>query len=97
MTDGTSTHAAHYTLREGLVEQLRRDLLGPGSADEILTQDPPITTYPIGVLFPRASDSESERVLQEDAAESEGLDDTPIMRRGRDIEEPLQDLSLIHI
>ncbi|MFC9200285.1 helicase-related protein [[Kitasatospora] papulosa] len=97
MTDGTSTHAAHYALREGLVEQLRRDLLGPGSADEILTQDPPITTYPIGVLFPRASDSESERVLQEDAAESDGLDDTPIMRRGRDIEEPLQDLPAAQI
>ncbi|MER7698468.1 helicase-related protein [Streptomyces sp. NPDC096095] len=97
MTDGTSTHAAHYALREGLVEQLRRDLLGPGSADEILTQDPPITTYPIGVLFPRASDPESERALQEDAAENEGLDDAPLVRRGRDAEDPLPDLGAAHV
>ncbi|WP_030087703.1 helicase-related protein [Streptomyces baarnensis] len=92
MTDGTSTHAAHYALREGLVEQLRRDLLGPGSADEVLTQDPPITTYPMGVLFPRASDPESGRALQEDAAENDGLDDAPLVRRGRDLEEPLPEL-----
>jgi hypothetical protein len=97
MTDGTSTHAAHYALREGLVEQLRKDLLGPGSADEVLTQDPPITTYPIGVLFPRASDPESERALQEDADESEGLDDAPLMRRGRDVEDPLPDLGTAHV
>lgn len=97
MTDGTSTHAAHYALREGLVEQLRRDLLGPGSADEVLTQDPPITTYPIGVLFPRASDPESGRALQEDAAENDGLDDAPLVRRGRDIEDPLPELGTAHI
>ncbi|MFE7001932.1 helicase-related protein [Streptomyces griseus] len=97
MTDDTSVHAAHYTLREGLVEQLRKDLLGPRSADEILTQDPPITTYPIGVLFPRASDAESEQVLREDAAENEGLDDAPIPRRGRDIEDPLPDLGAAQV
>ncbi|MFJ7412064.1 helicase-related protein [Streptomyces sp. NPDC098077] len=97
MTDGTGTHAAHYALREGLVEQLRRDLLGPGSADEILTQDPPITTYPIGVLFPRASDAESEQALQEDAAENEGLDDAPIPQRGRDVEDPLPDLGAAQV
>ncbi|MFJ6851421.1 helicase-related protein [Streptomyces sp. NPDC091271] len=97
MTDGTSTHAAHYALREGLVEQLRKDLLGPGAADEVLTQDPPITTYPIGVLFPRASDPESERALQEDADENEGLDDAPLMRRGRDAEDPLPDLGTAHV
>ncbi|MCX4709074.1 helicase-related protein [Streptomyces fimicarius] len=97
MTDGTSTHAAHYALREGLVEQLRRDLLGPGSADEVLTQDPPITTYPMGVLFPRASDPESGRALQEDAAENDGLDDAPLVRRGRDIEEPLPELGTAEV
>ncbi|MFJ4961400.1 helicase-related protein [Streptomyces sp. NPDC088729] len=97
MTQDRGVHAAHYALREGLVEQLRKDLLGPASADEILTQDPPITTYPIGVLFPRSSDPESERVLQEDAAENEGLDDAPLVRRGRDVEEPQLDLGAAQV
>ncbi|MEU0378141.1 helicase-related protein [Streptomyces cyaneofuscatus] len=97
MTDDTSVHAAHYALREGLVEQLRKDLLGPRSADEILTQDPPITTYPIGVLFPRAADRESERVLAEDAAENDGLDDAPLVRRGRDVEDALPNLGTAHV
>ncbi|MFF3097966.1 helicase-related protein [Streptomyces cyaneofuscatus] len=97
MTEDTSVHAAHYALREELVAQLRRDLLGPGSADEILTQDPPITAYPIGVLFPQPSDHESERLLGEDAAENEGLDAPPLVRRGRDIEEALPDLGAAHV
>lgn len=97
MTDGTTTHTAHYALREDLVRQLRRDLLGPGSVDEVLTQDPPITTYPIGVLFPGAADPESERALREDAAENDGLDDAPLVRKGRDIEEPLPDLGAAHV
>lgn len=97
MTDDTGVHSAHYTIREGLVEQLRRDLLGPRSADEILTQDPPITTYPVGVLFPRAADPESEQVLAEDAAEFEGLDDTPLIRRGRDVEDAPPDLGTAHV
>ncbi|MFJ7192388.1 helicase-related protein [Streptomyces bacillaris] len=92
MTDDTDVHSAHYAFREELVEQLRTDLLGPRSADEILTQDPPITTYPIGVLFPRAADRASERMRAEDASEYDGLDDTPLVRRGRDIEEVLPDL-----
>ncbi|MFI8435892.1 helicase-related protein [Streptomyces sp. NPDC079020] len=97
MTDETNPHSAHYELRDGLVEQLRRDLLGPGSPDEVLTQDPPITTYPIGVLFPRASDDDAERALGEDAAENEGLDDVPLARRGRDIEESAPDLGVAHV
>ncbi|WP_411079290.1 helicase-related protein [Streptomyces sp. cmx-18-6] len=97
MTDDTSVHAAHYALREGLVTQLREDLLGPRSPDEILTQDPPITAYPMGVLFPRASDAESERALAQDAAENEGLDDVPLARRGRDVEDPLPDLGAAHV
>ncbi|MFF2716656.1 helicase-related protein [Streptomyces sp. NPDC058011] len=97
MTDDTSAHSAHYALRDGLVEQLRKDLLGPRTADEILTQDPPITTYPIGVLFPRASDRESERVLAEDAAENDGLDDAPLVRRGRDVEDALPELGTAHV
>ncbi|MEV6307617.1 helicase-related protein [Streptomyces sp. NPDC051840] len=92
MSDVSNPHAGHYAVRAELVDQLRRDLMGPGAPDEILTQDPPITTYPIGVLFPRPTDSAAEQVLQEDASESDGLDEAPVVRRGRDVEEPMPDL-----
>ncbi|MEU6678311.1 helicase-related protein [Streptomyces sp. NPDC046925] len=88
-----SDHAAHYTVRDGLVAQLRRDLLGPGSDDEVLSQDPPITAYPIGVLFPRAADSPAEQELAADIAENAGLDETPMLRR-RDIDEPTPDVGI---
>ncbi|WP_406096614.1 helicase-related protein [Streptomyces sp. NBC_01013] len=92
MTDAPNPHATHYAAREELVDQLRRDLMGPGAADEILTQDPPITAYPIGVLFPRPSDKEAERALEDDEAETEGLDDVPLVRGRKDIEEAVPDL-----
>ncbi|MGW4228764.1 helicase-related protein [Streptomyces sp. NPDC004980] len=91
MMDESNPHAAHYAVRKELVDQLRRDLLGPGALDEILTQDPPITTYPIGVLFPRPSSDEAEQALDDDAAENEGLDDAPLVRGRRDIEEAAPD------
>lgn len=78
-------------MREGLVEELRRDLLGPGEPDEILTQDPPITTYPIGVLFPRPTDEAAENELWAATAENDGLDDSPVLRGGRDIEDTTPD------
>ncbi|WP_405751482.1 helicase C-terminal domain-containing protein [Streptomyces sp. NBC_01411] len=92
MKNEASTHAAHYAVREGLVAQLRRDLLGPGAPDEILTQDPPMTTYPIGVLFPRPRDDRACEELDADTAEDEGLDDTPVLRGSRDIEDALPDV-----
>ncbi|WNI24587.1 helicase-related protein [Streptomyces sp. ITFR-16] len=94
MSDATNPHAAHYAVREGLVDQLRRDLLGPGAPDEVLTQDPPITTYPIGVLFPRPSNEDAELALDEDAAENEGLDDAPLLRGRGDIEEAVPDFGV---
>ncbi|MGC8920730.1 helicase-related protein [Streptomyces sp. PG2] len=93
MTDVENKHAAHYAARESLVEQLRKDLLGPGAPDEILTQDPPITTYPIGVLFPRGTDPVAERELADEAAEADGLDDTPVLAR-RDIEDAGSELGV---
>ncbi|WP_328721474.1 helicase-related protein [Streptomyces sp. NBC_00247] len=87
MTDRTGEHAAHYRVRDGLVAQLRRDLLGPGAPDEVLTQDPPMTTYPIGVLFPRPSDTAAAKALEGDAAENDGLDDSPVVRRGKEVED----------
>ncbi|QIQ04650.1 helicase-related protein [Streptomyces liangshanensis] len=91
MTTGPGPHSAHYAMREGLVEELRRDLLGPGEPDEILTQDPPITTYPIGVLFPRPTDEAAENELWAATAENDGLDDSPVLRGGRDIEDTTPD------
>ncbi|WEH41646.1 helicase-related protein [Streptomyces sp. AM 2-1-1] len=93
MTDRTGGHAAHYRVRDGLVAQLRRDLLGPGSPDEVLTQDPPMTTYPIGVLFPRPSGPAAAKALEGDAAENDGLDDTPVVRRGKDVEDGVPEAS----
>ncbi|HEY9326891.1 MAG TPA: helicase-related protein [Streptomyces sp.] len=91
MKDESNPHAAHYVARQGLVDQLRRDLLGPGSPDEVLKQDPPITAYPIGVLFPRPVDEKAKRALDEDADENEGLDDAPLVRGRRDLEESAPD------
>lgn len=41
----------HYEARQQIVEYLSRDLCGPQSEDEVLT-DPPITRYAVGVLYP---------------------------------------------
>ncbi|WEH33588.1 helicase-related protein [Streptomyces sp. AM 4-1-1] len=94
MENGASAHAAHYAVRAELVEQLRTDLLGPGSPDETLTQDPPITTYPIGVLFPRPADGAAEAELSAEAAENDGPDDTPVLRGRKDIEDSAPDLGV---
>ncbi|KOU66423.1 DNA helicase [Streptomyces sp. MMG1533] len=84
MTHGKNPHDEHYRVREELVARLRRELLGPeveagDDPVEVLTQDAPITRYPIGVLFPRAADSEAHRRLSEDAAEEEGPDEAPLL------------------
>lgn len=87
MTHGTSPHTEHYRVREELVARLRRELLGPDveAGDdpvEVLTQDAPITRYPIGVLFPRAAGVEARRRQEEDAAEEDGLDEVPLLGSG---------------
>ncbi|MGW6455139.1 helicase-related protein [Streptomyces sp. NPDC055078] len=92
MTD-EDRHSAHYTVREGLVTRLRRDLLGPGSDNEVLKHDPPITTYPIGVLFPRTAGSSAEEEIATGIAEMDGHDDVPVMRR-RDPEDTVPDLGV---
>ncbi|WP_340378726.1 helicase-related protein [Streptomyces sp. SS7] len=79
MTNTESRHAAHYTARQSLVDQLRRDLLGPGAEDEVLTQDPPITTYPIGVLFPRPADDNAMEERVAGLLETDGPDEAPIL------------------
>lgn len=86
----TNDHREHYRVRAELVDQLRRDLLGPWQEDELLTQDPPITAYPVGVLFPQPADSDtkSEEVARQQ--EQDALDREPELRR-RDVEDPVLD------
>ncbi|MEV7386663.1 helicase-related protein [Streptomyces sp. NPDC091215] len=92
MTQGNSRHAEHYRVREELVARLRRELLGPDveAGDdpvEVLTQDAPISRYPIGVLFPRAADHEAEARLSEDAAAQKGAVDEAALLSSDDSEE----------
>ncbi|MEU3609915.1 helicase-related protein [Streptomyces sp. NPDC035033] len=84
MTHGTGPHTEHYRVREELVARLRRELLGPDveagdDPDEILTQDAPITRYPIGVLYPRAAGREAREEQLGDIAEEDGLDEAPLL------------------
>ncbi|MCX4797291.1 helicase-related protein [Streptomyces sp. NBC_01242] len=96
-----STHQAHYEVRDSLLDALRQDLLGPvGGVDEVLTDDAPITMYPVGVLFPRSrenrSDSSSRTGTTEQGeleSERDGLDAVPLGVR-RDIEEGPGDLGV---
>ena len=43
--------STHEQVREHLIEELRENLLGPASVDEIIT-DPPTIHYLTGVLYP---------------------------------------------
>ncbi|MFE4250109.1 helicase-related protein [Streptomyces sp. NPDC056910] len=96
-----STHQAHYEVCDSLLDALRKDLLGPvGGEDEILELDPPITTYPVGVLFPRPRPSrpgtpDGNGPTERGELESlrDGLDSVPEQAR-RDAEESPGDLGV---
>lgn len=96
-----ATHQAHYEVRHALIDALRKDLLGPvGGVDEVLTDDAPITMYPVGVLFPRSrveppvESSRTGTIEQgEMEAERDGLDAVPLGVR-RDSEEGPGDLGV---
>ncbi|MDX3524434.1 helicase-related protein [Streptomyces scabiei] len=96
-----STHQAHYEMCDSLLGALRQDLLGPvGGPDEVLTDDAPITMYPVGVLFPRSqpdrpgSSAPSGPAEQgELESERDGLDLVPLGTR-QDIEEGPGDLGV---
>src|SRR5581483_10614334 len=62
----------YYAFRDSVVEALERDLLGPRSPDEVIN-DPPITRYITGILFPR--DSEPIDSSQDVGSESPTADD----------------------
>lgn len=85
-SDRTLGHGAHYEARLGLVEALRRELLGPTEADgpedltEILTDDAPITRYIAGVLHPQRADAPGPTAPEQDPAD--GPDDVPLVSGG---------------
>ncbi|MFJ8017186.1 helicase-related protein [Streptomyces sp. NPDC096339] len=97
----SSTHQAHYEVCDSLLDALRKDLLGPvGGEDEVLELDPPITTYPVGVLFPRprpagpaTSDHGGAVERGELESERDGLD-TVALHAHRDAEEGPGDLGV---
>ena len=66
----------YYQFRRHLVDALERDLLGPESPDEVIT-DPPTTKYIAGVLFPRNADRiDPAQDLGEDSDSDADADDS---------------------
>ncbi|WP_436791630.1 helicase-related protein [Yinghuangia sp. YIM S10712] len=85
-------HAAHYALRTELRTALRRDLLGPHDGpDEVLTDDAPVTAYPIGVLFPQASADRETPEATPVFADQDGTGTPPDVVSGDDGEEGTAD------
>ena len=66
----------YYQFRRNLVDALERDLLGPGTNDEVIT-GPPTMKYIVGVLFPRDSDRvDPAQNLEEGSASDTNADDS---------------------
>ncbi|MFI7006843.1 helicase-related protein [Streptomyces sp. NPDC050145] len=86
MTQTTGRHAEHYRVRdEEMLVGLRRELLGPDGTsadrDEVLTQEPPIDRYLSGVLYPQSANAAAEAAMEDDSAQDDGSDATPLTRR----------------
>ena len=62
---------AGESIRERLLAALRHELLGPGSADEVLSQ-PPGTRYLVGMLAPRGTEVDPSEDESIDAQPDEG-------------------------
>ena len=63
-------------VRQEIIEMLKRDLLGPGSENEILSQSP-CSEYIVGMLAPQASEGgSSEQEIDEDASHEGDADYT---------------------
>ena len=61
-----------YRFRQGLLDYLKRDLLGPLDSDsEELIEDPPITRYMVGILYPPELPSGGDGGSNEAAAEDD--------------------------
>ncbi len=66
----------YYRFRRLLVDALERDLLGPGSPDEVIA-DPPTTKYIAGVLFPQDADRIDPSQDHGEDADSDAQSDDP--------------------
>ncbi|MCV7281676.1 helicase [Mycolicibacterium flavescens] len=71
-----------YAFRDGMVGELRRDLIGPDDnsedAHEVITELP-LDRYVVGVLWPANEDlQEAPDPDSDDSGDSEGFDDTPV-------------------
>lgn len=54
----------HYRFRDELVDRLALDLVGPMDDSDQILADPPVTTYPVGVLFPRSAQEQQEELSE---------------------------------
>ncbi|MFG2950458.1 helicase-related protein [Streptomyces adustus] len=90
-----SPPTAHYQLRSDLRSALRNDLLGPhGGKQEVLTDDAPITAYPIGVLFPQPSRADANTLQTLSLDDEDGVDTPPDVVSGDDAEQGATDLGI---
>ncbi|MDI2130869.1 DNA helicase [Yinghuangia seranimata] len=63
-----SDRTRHYRFRDALADRLEHDLLGPAGGPDEVVDDPPVTGYVTGILFPSRKDDETRLV---DAAEQD--------------------------
>lgn len=64
----------HYTFRAQLTDSLLRDLVGPGTDDEVIS-DPPITKYIAGILYPQSQLTVNQTNIDQTRDEDEAADD----------------------
>lgn len=66
----------HYEFRERLVDAVSADLRGPSSSDEVL-EDPPLTRYITGILYPQSGEKRLQALAPEDDIDlGEGADES---------------------
>ena len=70
--------ADQYAFRDSLVEQLERDLVGPGDGADEVIDELPLDRYVAGVLWP--ADDVAQETPEPDGAEADdsGVEDSPI-------------------
>lgn len=76
---GSTDLDAMYSFRGEMVEDLRRDVLGPAGGDEEILEEAPLDRYVVGVLWPL--DDELQEAPEPDSAEPDTVDgesDSPV-------------------
>lgn len=79
LTTGTTGLDQMYRFRSEMVEDLRRDLLGPAGGEGEVLEEAPLDRYVVGVLWPR--DEEFQEEPEPDSAEPDTVDgesDSPV-------------------